>query len=60
MLERHAEQYGAPPRQAACDGGYASAANLAQAKAMGVKDMAFDKKCRLAVEDMIKSRWVYR
>jgi IS5 family transposase len=60
MLERHVDQYGAAPRQAACDGGYASANNLAQAKAMGVEDMAFHKKCRLAVEDMVKSHWVYR
>src|SRR6201993_3723899 len=60
MLERHVDQYGAAPRQAACDGGYASANNLAQAKAMGVEDMAFHKKCRLAGEDMVKSHWVYR
>ena len=60
MLERHVGQYGAAPRQAACDGGYASANNLAQAKAMGVEDMAFHKKCRLAVEDMVKSHWIYR
>jgi IS5 family transposase len=60
MLERHAELYGAVPRQAACDGGYASATNLAQAKAMGVEDMAFHKKCHLAVEDMVRSQWVYR
>ena len=60
MLERHIDQYGAAPRQAACDGGYASANNLAQAKAMGVEDMAFHKKCRLTIDDMVKSRWVYR
>ena len=60
MLERHVDQYRAAPRQTACDGGYASAHNLAQAKAMGVKDMAFHKKCRLAIDDMVKSRWVYR
>src|SRR6201987_240613 len=60
MLERHVDQYGAAPRQAACDGGYASTNNLAQAKAMGVEDMAFHKKCRLAVEDMVKSQWIYR
>jgi len=60
MLERHVDHYGAAPRQAAVDGGYASANNLAQAKAMGVEDMAFHKKCRLAIEDMVKSHWVYR
>jgi len=60
MLARHVDHYGIAPRQAACDGGYASANNLAQAKAMGVEDMAFHKKCRLAIEDMVGSRWIYR
>jgi hypothetical protein len=30
------------------------------AKALGVTDVAFHKKRGLAVEDMVKSRWVYR
>jgi len=34
--------------------------NLTAAKARGVKDVAFHKKRGLAVEDMVKSRWVYR
>src|SRR5216684_554029 len=49
-----------PPRQVAADGGYASRDNLTAAKARGVKDVAFHKKRGLAVEDMVKSRWVYR
>jgi IS5 family transposase len=60
MLERHIAFYGRAPRQAAADGGYASAGNLAQAKARGVADMAFHKKAGLRVEDMVRSRWVYR
>jgi IS5 family transposase len=60
MLERHIAFYGRAPRQAAADGGYASADNLAQAKARGVADMAFHKKAGLRVEDMVRSRWVYR
>ena len=35
MLERHIALYGAAPRQAAADGGYASRHNLSQAKALG-------------------------
>jgi hypothetical protein len=31
-----------------------------QAKACGVRDMAFHKKAGLAIEDMVRSRWVYR
>jgi IS5 family transposase len=60
MLERHIAFYGKAPRQAAADGGYASGRNLQEAKARGVHDMAFHKKAGLRVEDMVRSRWVYR
>ena len=60
MLERHGVLYGRPPRQAAADGSYASRDNLRRAKTSGVRDMAFHKKGGLALEDMVKSRWVYR
>jgi IS5 family transposase len=60
LLERHIAFYGEAPRQAAADGGYASHENLRQAKAWGVRDMAFHKKAGLRVEDMVKSNWVYR
>ena len=60
MLERHIAFYGEAPRQAAADGGFASRHNLSQAKAHGVHDVAFHKKAGLRIEDMVKSRWVYR
>ena len=60
MLERHIAIHGRPPRQLAADGGYASRANLSQAKAHGVRDVAFHKKSGLRIEDMVRSRWVYR
>ena len=60
MLKRHVAFWGAAPRQAAADGGFASRDNLAQAKAHGVQDMAFHKKGGLRIEDMVRSRWVYR
>jgi transposase, IS5 family len=60
MLDRHIERAGEPPRQTAADGGYASRANLTAAKARGVADVAFHKKCGIAVDDMVKSPWVYR
>lgn len=60
MLERHQAHYGAMPRQVAADGGYASTANLSDAKAAGVEDVAFHKKRGLAIADMAKSQWVYR
>jgi IS5 family transposase len=60
MLERHIAFYGRAPRQAAADGSFASRDNLRQAKARGVRDMAFHKKGGLRIEDMVRSRWVYR
>jgi IS5 family transposase len=60
MLERHRALYGQPPRQAAADGSYASRDNLRRAQACGVRDMAFHKKGGLGIEDMVRSRWVYR
>ena len=59
MLERHVGFYEQAPRQAAADGGYASRENLIQAKAIGVSDVAFHKKCGLTIKDMVKSPWVY-
>jgi hypothetical protein len=60
MLDRHIARSGRAPRQTAADGGYASRANLTAAKARGVADVAFHKKCGIAVADMVKSPWVYR
>ena len=60
MLERQIEIYKRAPRQAAVDGGYASSANLEDAKALGVSDVAFHKKRGLEVKDMVKSQYVYR
>jgi IS5 family transposase len=55
MLERHIAFYGYAPRQVAGDGGYASIENVKQAKAKGVKDVAFHKKRGLRIEQMVKS-----
>ena len=60
MLDRHIAFYGGAPRQAVADGAYATRDNLDHAKARGVADIAFHKKRGLAVEDMVKSHWVYR
>jgi IS5 family transposase len=60
MLERHIARYDRPPRKVAADGSYASRDDLSQAKARGVRDMAFHKKSGLKIEDMVRSRWVYR
>jgi transposase, IS5 family len=60
MLARHVGIWGHAPRQAAADGGFATRDNLATAKAWGISDMAFHKKAGLRIEDMVRSKWVYR
>jgi transposase, IS5 family len=60
MIERHKELFGQVPLQASFDGGFASRDNLTTIKQLGVKDVAFSKRCRLEVTDMVKSKWLYR
>ncbi len=60
MITRQQEIFGRPPRQAAFDGGFASKANLAAIKELGVKDVAFAKRRGLAITQMAKSTWVYK
>ena len=60
MVQRQGDLYGRVPRQVSFDAGFASRANLADIKALGVEDVAFHKRSRLEVSDMVKSSWVYR
>ena len=59
MLRRHVETYGEPPQRVAFDGGYASRANLVDAKKLGVEHVVFHKKCGLQQTDMTPSAWIY-
>ena len=59
MLRRHVEHYGEPPQRVAFDGGYASRANLAAAKELGVEHVVFHKKSGLQQADMTPSAWIY-
>ena len=59
LIRRQQRLFGQPPRQASFDGAFASLANLADAKALGVADVCFAKKRGLAVHDMVRSQWVY-
>ncbi len=59
LLQRHIDHYGQAPRDLAADGGYASAANLADAKSLGVAHVAFHKPVGLTVEAMTGDRWLY-
>ena len=59
MLERHIEHYGAVPSRVAFDGGYASRANLKDARELGIEHVVFNKKRGLKVADMTPSSWLY-
>ena len=59
LLQRHITHYGQAPHDLAADGGYASAANLADAKSLGVAHVAFHKRVGLTVEAMTGDRWLY-
>lgn len=60
LLLRHEQHYGRPPEQLAADGGYASRANLDEAKARGVAAVAFHKRVGLSIEEMAGDKWLYR
>ena len=60
MIERQASIYGQLPERVAADGGYASTANLQEAKALGVSEVAFQKKKGLTIDAMTSSRKVYK
>ena len=60
MIVRQALIYGQLPTAIAADGGYASIANLMDAKGLGVTEVAFQKKKGLAVAAMTSSEKVYK
>ena len=60
MMERLKETYGKIPRQATFDGAFSSIDNLAAVKALGVKDVVFQKSRGIEIEDMASSQRVYK
>ena len=60
MIDRQRDLYGRPPLQTAFDGGFASMENLREIKKRGVTDVAFAKRCGLAIDDMVRSTWIYK
>jgi len=60
MIKRIKECYGKLPRQVAADAGYASADNISEAKALGIKAVGLPKKRGMKVEDMTGSEWIYK
>lgn len=59
-IERVIQQHGRAPRQVAFDGAFTSIDNLQAIQELGVEDVCFSKSRGLAIEDMVKSKWVYK
>ncbi|RLQ21324.1 ISNCY family transposase [Seongchinamella sediminis] len=60
MIQRQVAIYGQLPGCIAADGGYASTANLKEAKALGVGEVAFQKKKGLTIDAMTSSQKLYK
>ena len=59
LVQRQQALFGRAPRQVSFDGAFASQDNLADTKGLGVQDVCFAKKRGLAIQDMVRSEWVY-
>lgn len=60
MIRRLKETYGKLPNQVAADAGYASLANIDEAKELGIKAVGLPKKRGMTVEAMTGSEWIYK
>ena len=60
MIDRLRDTYDKVPRQATFDGAFCSKDNLAALKSIGVHDVAFSKRRGIEIEDMAKSKRVYK
>lgn len=60
MVARARNVIGKVARQFAFDGGFSSKPNVAKIKALGVHDVAFTKHLGMAVEDLVRSKGVFK
>jgi IS5 family transposase len=60
LLEEHQQTYGSYPRQMAADRGFYSGANLKSAKEQGIRDVSFECKGAVKIEQMVRSSWIYK
>lgn len=60
MIVRHREIFDKAPSAVAFDGGFASKANVAELKAMGVEEVVFSKRCGLSLHEMVTESWIYK
>lgn len=60
MISRHGEILGEVTEEVVFDGGFASQANVRGVKNLGVRDVAFSKRCGLSVSEMVRNTWVHK
>lgn len=60
MVARARNVIGKVARQFAFDGGFSSKRNVEKIKALGTQDVAFAKHLGLEIEDMVRSKWVFK
>lgn len=60
LLDEHQHTYGFYPRQMAADQGFYSSANLKSAKQQGIRDVSFECKGSVQIENMVRSSWIYK
>jgi IS5 family transposase len=60
MVARARNVIGKVARQFAFDGGFSSKQNVAKIKTLGTKDVAFTKHKGMKIEDMVRSKWVFK
>jgi IS5 family transposase len=60
MIKRQKDIFGKAPKQASFDGGFATRANLAEIKALGVTDTVFHKRRGIEIEQMARSKGIYK
>jgi IS5 family transposase len=60
LMERAVKVLDTTPEQVVFDGGFSSRDNLAEIKALGIRDVAFSKASGLAVKEMVKRTWLYQ
>lgn len=60
LANRAITALGHRPEQIVFDGGFTSRDNLAQIKALGIRDVAFTKASGLSIKEMIRRTWLYQ
>lgn len=60
LVQRAKKVLGRAPEQAVFDGGFSSKDNMCAIKKLGVETVVFTKHLGIAVEEMVKSNWLFK